>query len=97
MRDFETDPIKLYLKPYAKPFHGRPYPIPQKQIEVFKKEVEILILLGVLRAKLKSELGSSAFIIPKADKTVRFMGNFREVNKRLVPTPFSIPKINTVL
>jgi hypothetical protein len=38
-----------------------------------------------------------SFIIPKKDKTVCFLSDFGEVNKRLVRTPFPIPKISTVL
>ncbi len=39
----------------------------------------------------------SSFIIPKKDKTVRFLSVFWEVNKRLVREPFPIPKISMVL
>jgi hypothetical protein len=38
-----------------------------------------------------------SFIIPKKDKTVRFLSDFWEVNKRLVRKTFPIPKISTVL
>ncbi len=38
-----------------------------------------------------------SFIIPKKDKTVCFLSDFWEVNKRLVRIPFPIPKISTVL
>jgi hypothetical protein len=38
-----------------------------------------------------------SFIIPKKDETVCFLGNFWEVNKRLVRKPFPIPKISTLL
>ncbi len=38
-----------------------------------------------------------SFIIPKKDKTVRFLSDFWGVNKRLVRKPFPIPKISTVL
>ncbi len=38
-----------------------------------------------------------SFIIPKKDRTVRFLSNFWEVNKRLVRKSFPIPKISTVL
>ena len=34
---------------------------------------------------------------PKKNKTVRFISDFREVNKRIIRTPFPIPKISTVL
>ncbi len=38
-----------------------------------------------------------SFIIPKKDRTVHFLSDFWEVNKRLVRKPFPIPKISTVL
>ena len=42
-------------------------------------------------------MGISVILIPKSDKTVRMISDFREVNKRLVRKPFPIPKISTVL
>jgi hypothetical protein len=44
-----------------------------------------------------SEWASSFFIIPKENRTVFFLSNFWEVNKRLIRKPFPIPKISTVL
>jgi hypothetical protein len=44
-----------------------------------------------------SEWALPSFIIPKKDKTVRFLSDSWEVNKRLVRKPFPIPKISTVL
>ena len=38
-----------------------------------------------------------SFIVPKKNNTVRFLSDFREVNKRLIRKPFPIPKISTVL
>jgi hypothetical protein len=38
-----------------------------------------------------------SFIIPKKDKTVCFLSDFQENNKRLVRKPFPIPKIRMVL
>ncbi len=37
------------------------------------------------------------FIIPKKNRTVRFLSDFREVNKRLIRKPCPIPKISMVL
>ncbi len=37
------------------------------------------------------------FIIPKKNRTILFLSNFWEVNKRLIRKPFPIPKISTVL
>ena len=44
-----------------------------------------------------SEWASPSFITPKKDGTVRFLTDFREVNKRIVRKPFPLPKISTVL
>ena len=95
--DFKTDPIRLRLRKDTKPYHGRPYPIPHSQLKVFKKEVERLVELGVLKRQPESEWGSPTFIIPKKNGTVRFLSDFREVNKRIIRTPFPIPKISSVL
>jgi len=81
----------------AKPYHGRAFPVPHTQKEVFKKEVERLVELGVLKPQPKSEWGSPAFIIAKKNGQVRFLTDFREVNKRIVRTPWPIPKIGSVL
>ncbi len=61
------------------------------------KEVERLCKLGVLERKPASEWALPSFIMPKRDKTVCFLSDFWEVNKRLVRTPFPIPKISMVL
>jgi hypothetical protein len=42
-------------------------------------------------------MGFASFIIPKKDKTVRFLSDFWEVNKRLVQKLFPISKISMVL
>ena len=42
-------------------------------------------------------VGLAVIYITKKDKTVRFLSDFREVNKRIVRNPFPIPKISTVL
>jgi hypothetical protein len=61
------------------------------------KKVVRLCELGVLERQPASEWALPSFIIPKKVRTVRFLSNFREVNKRLVRTPFPILKITTVL
>jgi hypothetical protein len=65
--------------------------------ETIIKEVERLCQLGVIERQPASEWALPSFIIPKKDKTVCFLSDFWEVNKRLVRKPFPIPKISTVL
>ena len=95
--DWKTKPVSFQLKEGISPYHGRAFPVPKVHKETIKKEVERLCQLGVLERQPASEWASPSFIIPKKDKTVRFLSDFREVNKRLVRKPFPIPKISTVL
>eukprot|EP00804_Cyclotella_cryptica_P012250 CCRYP_013851-RA/>CCRYP_013851-RA protein AED:0.37 eAED:0.40 QI:0/0/0/1/1/1/2/0/472 len=95
--DWDCKPVSLQLKEGAQPYHGRPFPIPKKHIEITKREVQRLCDLGVLKWQDDSERASPTFIIPKEDNTVRVVSNFREVHKRIVRKPFPIPKISTVL
>ena len=81
----------------AKPYHGKAFPIPHPQKVVFKKGVERLVRLGVLKPQPHSEWGSPACMIAKKNGQVRFLADFREVNKRIVRTPWPIPKISDVL
>ncbi len=71
--------------------------MPKVHKETIIKEVERLCKLGVLERQPASEWALPSFIIPKKDKTVCFLSDFWEVNKRLVRTPFPISKISTVL
>jgi hypothetical protein len=71
--------------------------VPKIHKDTIMKEVERLYKLGVLERQPASEWASPSFIIPKKDKTVRFLSDFWEVNKRLVKKTFLIPKISMVL
>ena len=70
--DFQTDPVRFDLQLEAKPYNGRPFPVPHSRMAVFKKKVERLVDSGVLKRQSSSEWGSPAFITPKLNQTVRF-------------------------
>ena len=95
--EWKTKPVSFRLKPGATPYHGRAFPVPHVHLATLKKEVTRLVKLGVLVRQPCSEWASPTFIVPKKNQTVRFLSDFREVNKRLVRTPFPIPKISTTL
>jgi putative transposase len=61
------------------------------------KEIDCLIVLGVLKWQPLSKWASPSFIIPKKDHTVRTIADFRELNKRIVRKPYPIPRISTTL
>jgi hypothetical protein len=95
--DWKTKPVSFQLKEGVSPYHGQAFPVPKVHKETIIKEVERLCKLGVLERQSASEWALPSFIIPKKDKTVRFLSDFWEVNKRLDRQPFPIPKISTVL
>jgi hypothetical protein len=85
------------MKEGAKPYHGRPYPIPQIHTATLMKEINRLESIGVLKKQSSSQWASLTFIIPKKDIKVRTITSFRELNKRIVRRPYPIPKISTTL
>jgi hypothetical protein len=95
--DWKTKPVSFQSKEGVSPYHGRVFTVPKIHKHTIMKEVERLCKLGVLERQPASEWALPPFIIPKKDKTVHFLSGFWEVNKRLVRTPFPIPKISTVL
>jgi hypothetical protein len=95
--DWKTKPVSFQLKKGVLPYQCRAFPVPKVHTDTIIKEVERLCQLGVLERQPASEWASPSFTIPKKDKTVRFLSNFWEVNKRLVRKPFPIPKISMVL
>jgi hypothetical protein len=38
--DWDYKPVSLQLKDGAKPYHGRPFPISKKHLEITKKEIQ---------------------------------------------------------
>ena len=95
--DWNTELVSLELKEGAKPYHGRLFPTPKAHVETLKKEVQRLCELGVLKWQPESEWASPSFIVPKQNETVRFVHDFKEVNKWIVRNPFPISQISTVL
>ena len=81
---WKIDPLDFELKEDAKPICSRPYPIPKVHEEMFKKEVERLVLLGVLEVANDSEWGAPSFsqTKPKSNQ-VRFLSDSRNINKQL--------------
>ena len=58
---------KVHLETYekAKPYHGKPYPIPQKYEKTMVKEIRRLCSIGVLQKVNNLEWVSPTFIQPK--------------------------------
>ncbi|HEY9708671.1 MAG TPA: reverse transcriptase family protein, partial [Oculatellaceae cyanobacterium] len=89
--------IDIELQPNAKPYHAAPFPVPQVYEATLKKEVDRLVMLGVLERDNSSEWAAPTFIQPKKNMTVRFLSDFRKLNSMLKRKPYPIPKIQDML
>ena len=67
-----------------KPICSVTYTLPKVNEEIFKKEVERLVLLGVLELANDSEWGDPSFVQPEPKSNlVHFLGDFWNLNKQL--------------
>ena len=94
---WKSEPYDIQLKQGAQPFHAKAYPIPHYYEQTLKDEVQRLVKIGVLRKVNRSEWAAPNFIIPKKDETVRFISDFRKLNKCIKRKPFPIPNIQDML
>ena len=65
---------------------------------MFRKEVNILVLLRVLEEVNDSEWGASSFVQPKPKTNcIRFLSNFWNLNRKLKRKPYPMPKIREII
>ena len=78
---WNNKPYNIELKEGAKPYHNRPFPVPKIHERTLKVKLDRLVKLRVLKRINDSEWAAPTFIISKKDATVRFISDFRELNK----------------
>ena len=62
---WKPKPVDIELQPGAKPYNSKPYLVPRAHEAVFRKVVERLCQIGVLKKVNWLEWGSPNFIQPK--------------------------------
>ena len=94
----ETPPSNLDLKDDGTPMCSRHYPVSRVHEDVFRKEVKRLLKLGVLKEANDSKWGATNFakLKPKTN-CVRFLSDFRDLNRQFKRTPYLMPKIREIL
>ncbi len=93
--DWKTKLVSFQLKEGVSPCHGRAFPVPKIHKDTTMKEVERLCKLGVLERQPDLNGLCHLSLYTQERQTGCFLGDFWEVNKRLVRIPFPIPKIST--
>jgi len=78
--------------------YQKPYPVPQVHSDLFYTELKRLVSLGVLtEVKGLAEFAAPTFLIPKKDGRVRWISDFRELNKIIRRREYPLPHINKIL
>jgi len=94
---YEGEKVHLEVEKHAQPKHARPYSVPHTQMKLFKQELMRLVDIGVLRPIGATEWASPTFIRPKKDNTVRWLTDFRELNKVLKRRVYPLLNIREVV
>ena len=63
----------------------------------FKQEIDQIEALNVIKKVNRSQGGTPTFLIQNKDIAVRFISDFRELNKLILRQPYPIPKIQYLL
>jgi len=80
---YPHEKIHLDINQDACPFHAKVYAVPHLHSQVFKDELKRLCDIEVLEPCGRSEWAAGTFIIPKKDGRVRWVSDFRMLNKSL--------------
>ena len=95
--NWATEPIDLELNPDSKPFNSRYYPVPRINKELFRKESNCLVEIGVLTPVQQIKYGTPVFIIPKKEGTVRFITDYWRLNQKFVRKIYPLPTIGETI
>ena len=94
---YPHEKIHLDIDPTVPPHITCAYPVPRSQLQLFKDELDRLVSIGVLEPGGHSEWISGTFITLKKDSHVRWVSDFRALNKAIKHKVYSIPGIQDIL
>ena len=97
LKKYQGKQIHLKIDPSISPTCTQAYPIPHAHLKVFKDELDRLVSIGVIEQSSRSEWISPTFIIPKKDDHVRWISDFRALNKAIIRKVYPIPRIQDIL
>ena len=83
----------MHLKCDATPHHGHAYTVPKSSELKFNKEVNSLFQIGVLKNANHSQWAAPTFILPRINKTTRFISDNCKGNNKIKSYSFLISSI----
>jgi hypothetical protein len=89
--------VKFELIDGAKPYHARPFPVPQSLEETKITEMKRLTDIDVFNRSSDSEWAAPTFIQAQKTGDVRILTDFRRLNAQIRRKPFPLPKISDLL
>ena len=90
---WNVKPYDIKLKQDTEKYHEKPFPVPRIHELTFKQELDRLEYLQGIKKVNRPQWCAHTFLIPKKDTTVRFISDFRELDKRILQQTYPIPKI----
>ena len=97
LKKYEGETIHLDVDPSVTPSRSRAYSVPHTLLKTFKKELDHLVSQGVLEKGGRADWVSGTFLIAKKDGRVRWVSDFRALNKALKRKYYPLPVISEVL
>ena len=84
---------RIDVVPGASPPHRKPFRLSQPQMVELKKVLEKLVEKGYIRPSV-SPFGAPVFFVPKPDGTLRFICDWRQLNKITIKNKACIPNVD---
>ena len=81
----------------AEPVFKKAYHVPFQRESLFKNELQNMVSDGVLEPCGPSIWAAPTFVVPKKDNRVRWVSDFRELNKLIKRKPFPMPRIQDIM
>ena len=95
---YTGDKVHLELINNFKPSWKRVYLVPFTREKAFKDEFDAMVKEGSIEQIFDASLWAApSFIIPKQGGTVRFINDFRKLNKMLKRKPYKLPRIQAIM
>ena len=97
LKKFKGELVHLDVDPNAVPHRSKVYSVPHAHHSVFKEELDRLVQIGVLEPAGQALWIAGTFIIPKKDGKVRWITDFRGLNRALTRRVYPLPRIKDIL